>query len=111
MPSAAAFFSIASASAMSDRDNPRCQKRMRSDVALAPRPGADDDVGELGMDVVLGEKAGIDMRTQRPEAAGAELPDIVDDELVDHIGNGKLERTHRSIRHKKTAGSHPGGLE
>ena len=67
---------------MSESDRPRCQKRIVSSIALAARLLAGDDLAEFGVDGRFADEPGIDMRPQRAEFAGAELAEIVDDDLV-----------------------------
>src|SRR3954452_20501601 len=80
-------------------------------IRLAAGTLADDDLAELRMERVFFEPAAIDVRAQRAERSRTALPPVVDDDLVHHIGERDLDRTHRSVRDDEAAGLDPPRLE
>src|SRR4029453_17434933 len=79
-------------------------------VALAAGPEAGDDLAHLGMQGLLRQLAGVDMRAQAAERAALALAPIVDDELVGDVGQGQLDGAHRAVGHDEAGGLDPLGL-
>ena len=96
---------------MSDNERPRCQNRMVSRLALAARLQAGDDLAELGMQRLLGELAGLDMRAQAAELAALALAPIVDHELGHDVRQRQLDRAHRAVGHDEGARLDPRRLQ
>src|SRR4051794_35032575 len=72
-------------------------------VRLAAGLGANDDLTELGVEVVLVEPPAIDVCAQRAELPGPRLAPVVDDDLVHDVGQRELDRAHRPVRNDKAA--------
>ena len=102
---------ISAPTAMSRMDSPRCQSRIRS--SGRSRPGrwpatiwpssACRDRGR--------QPAGVDVRPQRAEPPGLRLPPVVDDDLVHHVEQVKLDGADRAVRDDERAGPDRAGAQ
>ena len=86
-------------------------KEVRLVLALTSGLPADNNLGQLGMQRLLRELAGLDMRAQRTELAGAALAPIVHHDLGHDVGEVELDRAHGAVGHDERARLDPLGLE